>query len=321
MSWTRSRPSKRTVFSMLMLLSVLVLLLPSRWSDALKNAGQLLVAPMDWLYGLSHDTAASLSDLDPANNHARFDRQALLNELASQVALTEQLREENAGLRALRDGRLPPPPPLLPAKAVARDLVAWRDTVLLERGSSRGVNRKDWVASRFFVNQGHAARVEKGHVVLARECLLGRIEQVSPYMARVQLFSDIDSHRIEVRVGTMTEDGFAFVDYPCSLCGLGRGRMAIQDVPHRYVQDLADREPGDDARRIQVGDLVLSAPGRLGLPRPLVIGRITGLEENHKKRLVVSLLVEPVVAIEEIRDVLIIPLVPTERMPFPEQRG
>lgn len=318
MPWIRYKPSKRAVFGVLMVLSAVALFLPRHWSDALKNAGQLLVAPMDWLYTLSHGAAASLSDIDPARNEDRIRQQALLHELASQVGVAEQLREENARLRALRDGYIPRDIPLLPAKVVARDIVAWRDSILVERGSSRGVRRKDWVASRFFVNQGLVAGVSKGQVVLAKECLLGCVEQVSPYMARVQLLSDVDSHWIEVRVGAVTDGTFEFVDYPCTLRGLGRGRMTVNDVPHQYVQAVADRASGDERRRIRIGDLVFSTPGQLGLPEPLVVGKVIELREDPKKRLVVSLLVEPAVAIDEIRDVFIIPLTPVDRLPIRE---
>jgi cell shape-determining protein MreC len=318
MPWSDYKPSKRAVFAGLMVLSALALALPRDWSDALKNAGQLLVAPMDWLYRLSHGAAASVSRLNPAFNHDAKEQQVLLHQLASQVATTEQLREENARLRALRDGGLSVSLPLLPAKVVARDVVAWRDSVLIERGSTRGVGRRDWVASRFFVDQGRAAGLEEGQVVLAGECLLGHVEQVSPYMSRVQLLSDIDGPRTEVRVGARRGQSFEFVDYPCSLRGHGRGRMIIEDVPYQYVEATAIREPGPDQRRIRVGDLVFTSPGQLGLAVPLVVGEVIELVENPKKRLVVSLLVRPPVPIDRIREVFIIPLVPIDRMPLPE---
>ncbi|MBN2561738.1 MAG: hypothetical protein JXQ75_12490 [Phycisphaerae bacterium] len=325
----RYKPSKRAIFGILMLLSAVTLfLLPKDWSDALKHAGQLLIPLQDTTYRVAHSATSSLCELDP-NDHERRDAcRSLLHELASQVLANEALRIENARLLSLREGRnagLPPSVPLLSAKVVARDIVAWRDALLVQRGSSHGVHRKDWVASRFFVDRGYAQGVAEGQLVIEKECLLGRVEHVSPYMARVQLLSDIDSPRIEVRVGGLTDDGFEFADYPCSLGGLGRGRMVIEDVPYKYVEDTTDddgrrqdQDPGSHRRRIQVGDLVFSAPEQFGLPVPLVIGKVVELKENPRKRLVVSLLVEPTLTTDQLRDVFIIPLVPLDRIPLRE---
>ena len=319
MSWLPRKLSKRTVFSILMLLAAASLfLLPKEWSDKVKDIGQPMVWLEDWLYRGTHAAAASITELNAANAAADRERQALQNMLGSQILLAEELWEENARLRAIRDDSVPGVVPLLPAKVVARDIVEWRDSLLIERGSSRGVRRKDWLASRFFVDRGQMQGLSEGQAVLARECLLGRVEQVSPYMAGVQLLSDIDSPRIEVRVGTLRETTFEFVDYPCSLRGLGRGRMVIEDVPYKYAYGAPDPEQGDVQRRLQVGDLVFSAPGQLGLPVPLVIGKVVEFKEDPKKRLVVSLMVEPVVPVDQLRDVFVVPLVPPERVPIRE---
>lgn len=322
MQWPEYRLTKRGVYILLMLASLASLfLLPRSWSDALKHAGQLLVPAQDATYKAAHLAGESLSELDASTPPAVVELQGVQHELASQAAAMEQLREENARLRGMREALLPPSVPLLPAKVVARDIVAWRDTVLVERGSSRGVRYRDWVASRFFVDHGFTQGVSEKQAVIAREGLLGRVEQVSPYMARVQLFSDVDSPRLEVRVGAATSGGkFEFVDYPCSLCGQGRGRMAIEDVPYQYVQESSEPTSGPAAphRRISVGDLVLSEPGQMGLPEPLVVGRIVELQENPRKRLVYTLIVEPVVELGRVREVFVIPLVPPERVPIRE---
>jgi cell shape-determining protein MreC len=326
MLWPRIKFTRRGVFAILMLLSAASLfILPKEWSDPLKHVGQPLIWIETALYGVSYEAGACLSDLDGSRDHDRIESQALLHELASQIAVADELRGQNARLRGLREEwALPPTMPLLPARVVARDIVEWRDSLLVDRGSVRGVRRKDWAASRFFVDQGRVQGVAEGQAVLARECLLGRVEQVSPYMSRIQLFSDVDSPRIEVRIGGRraeeAESGEAveFVDYPCSLRGLGHGRMMIEDVPYNYVGESAETSSAPERRRIRAGDLVFSAPGQLGLPSPLVIGKIAELQEDPKKRLVYGLLVEPVVAVDQLRDVFVVPLVPPERIPIPE---
>ena len=316
MTWPRHKPSKRAVFGSLMLLSAVSLfLVPKRWTDPLKYAGQLLVPLEDPLYRLAQGAASSVTNLDPTRDEDTLERQALLHQLASQVAIAEQLREENARLRALRQGYIPTTVPLLPAKVVARDIVAWRDSLLVERGSSRGVRYRDWVASRFFVDRGRVHEIGEGQAVLTRECLLGRVEQVSPYMARIQLLSDVDGPRIEVRVGTTTHNSFEFVDYPCSLHGLGRGRMIIEDVPYKYVATGIKGEQDDAPGRIRIDDCVISAPGQLGLAEPLVVGKVVEFMEDPHKRLVVSLMVEPILTMDQISDVFIIPLIPFDRLP------
>jgi cell shape-determining protein MreC len=229
-------------------------------------------------------------------------------ELAALAAALEQARAENDRLRALRADSIPPPVPVLPAKVVARDVAAWRDSALVARGSLRGISAGDWVTGRFFLNQGKAAGVAEGQAVLAEQGLLGRIEQVSPYMARVQLFSDVDSPRIEVRIGSRDGRSFKFVDYPCSLRGAGRGLMLIEGVDYRFVQGA--EQPSDGPRRIRAGDLVFSAAGQLGLPSPMVVGRVRELAEDPMKRLVYTVTVEPIVRFGDLRDVYVIPLVP-----------
>jgi cell shape-determining protein MreC len=198
---------------------------------------------------------------------------------------------------------------------VAHDIVAWRDSVLAEQGSYRGVNRGDWVASRLFVSEGRWQGVAEGQAVMAAECLLGRVEQVSPYMSRVRLFSDVDSPRIEVQIGGLRGGEMQFVDYSCSLRGLGRGRMVIEDVPYRFIEEAGPAASSGETPRIRVGDLVYSAQGMLGLPIPLTIGKIAALKQDPKKRLVYTLIVEHTVAIDEIHDVFIIPLVPAGPLP------
>jgi cell shape-determining protein MreC len=310
MAWHRFRPTRGGVFAALLAISAIALFLPPTWSNSLKHVAQLLVPASDLAKSAG---AFALQPLRRAaiTDDTSGDAQVLLRELASQTALTAQLREENDRLRALRDQQLPPAIPLLDAKIVARDVALWRDAILVARGSARGVKRHDWVASRLFVNRGRASGLDEGQAVLARQCLLGIVEQVSPYMSRVQLLSDIDGPRVEVRIARVVKDRLRIMDYACSLRGAGRGRMTIENVEAQYVQ-LDATEPEAKLQRIRAGDLVLTAPGQLGLPVPLTIGKVAAIEENPRKRLVYHLSVDPLVAVGEIRDVFIVPLVPPE---------
>lgn len=311
MAWGRYRLTPRGFFILLLTASAVGLWLPGEWGDALKHPVQVLVPGDDLVYGLSHRAARSTATLDDKDRAARMEREAMLHELASQVAVAEELREEVRRLQGIRASQVPLGVPLLSAKVVAWDIVAWRDSMLVERGSYRGVSWQDWVASRLFVTEGGESGVTEGQAVLARECLLGRVEQVSPYMSRVRLLSDVDSPRIQVQIGSRGDKGVELVDYPCSLRGLGRGRMVIEDVPYQYVQvEDGEERAADHRRRIQQGDLVLTAGGQLGLPMPLVVGKVAAITQVPKKRLVYTVNVEPVVSLAEIREVFIIPLAP-----------
>lgn len=324
----RYRPSHRAVFTTLMIASAVSLLLPPEWTDKAKGVAQFLAPSQDLAYSLGHQASHSMADLGDDTGQHLPQHDELVLQLASTQALCQDLREENATLRRLRrDNAIPPEVPLLPAKIVARDIAAWRDSVLIQRGSSRAVSRQDWVASRFLINRGRAVGLSNGQAVLALESLLGRIGMVNPYMSRVQLLTDIDSKPIEVRVAivveTIDEAGqitktITMADYPCTLHGLGKGKMGISDVPYRYVQADADADSDSDTHPMRIGDLVFTAPGGLGLPVPMVVGKITALEQNPKKRLVYNVIVEPAISIGEIRDVFVIPLLPLPVVPFPD---
>lgn len=312
MALPRFKLSQRSIFILLMVGSVLALLVPRGWTDPIKHLTQVVVPAEDLSYSAAHGAAAGLNELD-RNVAAKRDSlsEMLTRELASETAFSEQLRQENERLRALRrEYRIPPSVPILPAKVVAHDIVAWRDSVLVERGSLRDVSFKDWVTSRLFLDQGAASGASEGHAVLASEALIGRIEQISPYMSRVQLFSDVDSPPIAVQIGSIDGSLVRLVDYPCSLRGEGRGRMKIANVPYKYIQTDDNDRSAEQPPRIKPGDMVFSAPEHLGLPVPLAIGRVESVEENPKKRLVYDVHIVPVVPLKELRDVYIISTIP-----------
>jgi cell shape-determining protein MreC len=299
--------NKTSVFAGLMLLSAAAVAAPSGWTDWLKGVTQLLVPAQAVLHAAGAKAVRSLSraDRSPGAGGATAPTTqlaALERELLFQSGLVERLRRENAALRGLRDEYIAPSVRLIPARVVARDMVAARDSALLARGATRGVRWHDWVVSRSFIDAGGHEGVERGFPVLAREALVGRVEFVHPYMSRVALLSDVDA-RTAVRVGRAIDGGFQMVDYPATLRGRGRGRMVIEDVPQRYIADAAH---ASDADRIREGDLVVTAPDAPGLAAPLVIGRVTAITDDPRKRLVYTVEVEPAVRGEDLLDVYVV---------------
>lgn len=320
MSSSRFRLNRNRVFGLLLAASAAAMLLPASWSDPLKHVMQLLVPAQDLARTVSMKAVRHAREATESAASEADRGDTLEMSLAAAVVQIRQLQEEVSRLQALRDRHVPPAIPLLDAKVVATDVASWRDSALVSRGSLRGVSWRDWVASRFFIDRGTMSDVNAGQAVIGAECLLGRVEQVSPYMSRVQLFSDVDSPRIEVRIAAVRGEEARLLDYSCSLHGLGRGLMMISNVEAAMI-DLTepDGEADADAERgrIRIGDFVFSAPGQLGLPTPLAVGKIVRIEENATRRLVYNLTVEPLVRVADIGDVYVIPLVPGDTVPIP----
>jgi len=332
MNLTRFKPSRNVVFGILLALSALALKLPPGCTDPAKHVAQHLVPVQNLAYDAARAAAGSVAGVDESSRIEELtrERDALTHALISQRAELDRLTSENHRLTALRKAVMPEYVALQNARIVGRDIVADRDAVLIGRGKSRNVANHDWVASRFFVDRGEVEGLESGQAVFARESLLGRVEQVSPYMARIQLLSDVDSSRIEVRIGMavdkagktvgmpnengellpLRQSRVAAVDYVCSLRGRGRGEMVVEDVPYRYLDGMGDAEPGDEHNRIRVGDLVFSAPGQFGIPVSMVVGRVDSFKEKPDKRLVGDVIVKPVVDIDRLEDIWVIPASP-----------
>lgn len=337
MNVLRFRPSRNVVFGLLLALSALSLKLPPAVSDSLKHIGHYLVPFQSAAYDAARSATASVADMDESSRIEELtrERDALSNALISQTAELDRLTKENRRLSAIRIAVMPEPVPLQPARVVGRDIVAARDALLISRGKSRNVAHRDWVASRFFIDRGAAAGLDSEQAVFARESLLGRVEQVSTYMARIQLLSDIDSSRIEVRIGRvvdskgialenpedsndplpMRQSRLSVVDYVCSMRGKGGGRMVVEDVPHRYLEGKGDEEPGDTHRRVRMGDLVFSAPGQFGIPVSMVVGKVVEIQQKPEKRLVADVVIAPVVDIDRLEDVWVIPSSPAGSSP------
>jgi cell shape-determining protein MreC len=300
----------RGVWILLMVTSALALMAPPGWTDPLKHVAQLLVPAQDLARSAAIGAAEAASTV--TGTEAAI-RQHLSAVISAERAANEQLRAQIASLRGVRQHYLSDHVPLLDARVVAMDIAAWRDAALVARGSTRGVSRSDWVASRCWINRGQTDDMEPGQPVLSEESLLGRVEQVSPFMSRVQLLTDPDCPRMEVRIASAEHHG-QLVDYACSLRGHGGRRMIIENVAAGYV--ALDAEP-TDVPRIRQGDYVVSAPGVLGIPSPMAVGRIAELTDDPRRRLVYDLIVEPIVDIDALREVFIIPLVPIKSVPIP----
>jgi hypothetical protein len=298
--------------------SLVMIFIPPRFTEGLKGLAQLFAPFQSPVYRTAQAAAAGMrnwvrsSDVTFAVDPVQIA--ALERQLVRVTEDNQFLRRENSAIRGLRD-YIPPGVTIMPARVIAQDITARRDALLLSRGAGLPGDNKpsvqpyDSVASRHLkINMGDVHGTQVDHLVIAREFLLGYIDQVAPWTSRVRLFSDPGSIW-EVRIGRIAGTGgpndpvrYAEIDYPCSLYGDGGGRMLIKDVPVRYVDLKSDNLPGT----MRIGDVVISPSARREMATPLVIGRITGFEEDLQKRLVVTVHVESPVPPDEIRDVFII---------------
>lgn len=164
---------------------------------------------------------------------------------------------------------------LIPARAVAGDILPWRDSLLLNSGRLQGVSQGAIVATdRFVVDRGEAVGVREGMAVLLGETLIGWVDELHAHASRVKCVSD-RSVEMKVRIGRVTETGFESVQEYFWLAGRGRGRMEIREVDRRLIEE----------RAVEVGDLVVSDPASPLLAIPMAVGRVSEIGPNRENPL------------------------------------
>lgn len=276
----------------LLAVSALGLLLPTSITGWFMNLVQVLVPLQDAATRAGDAVEATLAGAgEPvsAEEHERVLRevQSLRNALASQSARVVELEAANRVLTGIRSTVLGDRGELIPARVVAGDALAWRDSRLINAGTLRGVRRGASVTTRALaLDVGADDRVDRGLAVLAEEALIGLIEEAATHTARVRLLSD-PATRKPVTISGFEEHAEFWLE------GRGQGRMEVVDVDHRYVNS----EDG-----IRIGDVVLTLADDPELPVPLVVGEVTQVEADADNGLLYILTVESV-APERLRHV------------------
>lgn len=282
------RPSKPTIFALLMGVSLLMALLPNDPLGPIKNVTQL-VAPLQMVTleatrGLSAPVSKLTAEPIDAARHSKLleANRALQNEnavLRQELSRRQATIDELSGIRG-RDG-FPREAVLIPARVVSLEASPGRDSMLVGKGQIQNVKPGDWVITRMEVDAGTADGVRDTAAVLARQYLIGWVQQAGPFTSRVVLLSDGLARRPmrvhiaplmagndEYRVLTAKGKPLTFV-----LEGAGRGTMRLRDIPASLV----------DAGHVRVGDLITCDPNNASLPVPLVVGEITRLDLNRDK--------------------------------------
>ena len=274
---------------MLMAGSIICLALPRDWLLPAREMTQLIALPQ---YAVNRAADRATDPVQtvrrrtvPADEHARLTErlQNLENELATlrlQGIQQEAMLEELTGVRHLPG--FPADGLLIPASVVAPDAAPGRESLLVSKGRRHKVQPGDWVTSWLDVTAGAADGVHRDLAVLARQTLIGWVEQVSSHTSRVVLLSDPAANKAW-RVHVAQADTCQFVadlkdhrkpaDF--ALRGIGRGQMRIADIDARFV----------DSKTIRLGDLVTWDERDPRLPLALVIGEITDLRQDPQQPL------------------------------------
>ncbi|MHC4093845.1 MAG: rod shape-determining protein MreC, partial [Planctomycetota bacterium] len=285
----KRRFTKRTLLGLLLAGSIVGLLLPASITGRLMNLVQVLVPLQAGVTRLADGTTEALdgeNDGVPAAEHGRLARQAeaLQNQVASMSVRIAQLEQANRELTGIRDGGRGPEGVLIPARVVADDLLAWRESGLIDAGTLRGVRRGAAVTSRSpTLDVGSRDGVTDGMAILAAEVLVGWVEHVGTHTTRVKLLSDPAS-RMTVTIGRLEQGRYVPASAAFWLEGAGSGLMKIIEVDHRYVEG--------DSPELRIGDRVTTLADDPELPASMTIGTVTEIRPNPDNALLYTATVE-----------------------------
>jgi len=297
-----TRRTRRGALVVLLVIAVAGLLLPDAITGKLLNLVQVLVPFQDWSTRSAEGTADALGgegDVPTPKEAARLkiENTALRHRLATLSAQYELAESDLAAAtgirrRGLQGGRL------IPARVVAADAAAWRESRLVNAGTLLGVRRDSAVTSNVFaVAADDPGAVRDGYAVLAGEALVGFVEQVATHVARVRLITDRQT-KLKVLIARVEEDRYHPLDAEFWMVGTGGAQLEVRDVNHRFIR----------ADSIRNGDVVLTVPGEPNLPLAVTIGTITAVRPDPDNPLLYRLSVDPSVRSEDLRSVFVVDL-------------
>lgn len=308
------KPSKPTIFAMLMVLSAGMALLPRDFFSPFRNLTQLVAVPQYGATAAARHISKSAKDLrSPPISQAKHAealaaRKALENENVALLRKLHRLQEMVADLQQLRSRpQFPANGRLIPARVVGWDAVPERDSMVLMKKSRPEVRQGDWITSRLAIESGQQDGLHENMDdmrLLARETLIGWIEQTGAYFSRAVLLSDAYSRRKwYVHIASVGREGRgpSFVMHngqpaDFALEGIGKGRMRILDINARFINEGLIR-PGD----------VVTTDGRdPKLPLPMVVGEIVEFEQIKNQPLLYHAIVKHRCDPKDISDVYIV---------------
>ena len=257
------------ILSVALLVSFLFMTLQVRQEgplvDLLERGLVLTATPFLKLYAAVAGTTSRLwanyVDLRSVRGeHLRLEEEVAA--LREQVRRLEEAGLENTRLRRALDLPAARDFDLVAAQVIAKDTTNWFKTIMINKGSEVGLQR--------------------GLPVVAPEGLVGRVVEVMPGSAKVQLLTDPVSS-----VGALLKD-----QRVTGLVTGDRGQTAIV----KYLPLLAE---------VQVGDVVLTSGMGGAFPKGILIGTVTA---THRKSgaLFQEASVQPSVDFGRLEEVLVI---------------
>lgn len=273
--------SKSATFNLLLMAALVLVFLPPAVSGWLRQFVQpvgLVQRPItsmgrwarEGLFGVPTPAGAATDLNELQQRVALLERQLINQELRF-----EALRTTYAEVATLHDLVADEGARLIRARVIGPVADQRTAALRINKGHLAGVARDQWVA---------AARREAeemgGRERLARQWVIGRVLEVRPYEAVVQLTTD-PGFRAGVRVARFdpgAAEPIAAYPEPATLFGLGDEAMEIRDATRDYPAD---------------GAAIVLLPESRQLPTPLTVGRIVSSRRLDATQLHFDLQVVP----------------------------
>lgn len=291
-----TKRSKVRVFALLLGLSLVAAVMPPALTASFSNVMQVLVPLQHAMSAVVPEGSNYVEPLDAeAVEKLIAENIVQLNQIASMSARILELEQTNRELTRIRGLGLPTGR-LIPARVVAGDSLPWRESKLIDRGTLRGIRKRQKVHSNqltLAAGQGHAIR--GGMSILAGETYVGEIVDVSTHTARLMLVTDPQSTPLWVRIARKA-DAESIGPPEMLLKGIGDGRMRIEDVSY------SDVESG----KINVGDIVVTTGEDSRLPLFVAVGKIVEIKRDDDNAVLYKLTVEPILDLDRLRRVFVL---------------
>lgn len=268
------RLSRISLFTVLMVTSLVTATLPTRWTAwsgrvmqplawAQYFGGWMTRRPIELVEDQVLDGRSvplreylaledQLADLRMQLRHQTLSLQALGDRIDQLTGLRDQLRDASARI--------------VSARILSGDSSPDRDTLTISVGSLSGIEVGDWVVSGQRVGDEKAT----GREVVWRQWLVGQVSEVQPHVSRVRLATDRAFGPIKVSIVRTADDGSLDpAEGVCVLQGLGDGRMVIRQATRDYMaagyQFAAVRLPAAVPLVMTIGELTATR-GRTDSP-------------------------------------------------------
>jgi cell shape-determining protein MreC len=254
-------PTKSTTFALLMAASAILALLPSSVTRGIRGLVQpfvFLQQPASALVRQSREAAEHLLvPISPEEARRAIEElESLKRERAQRQIRYEDLEEKFEEVSNLRGVLKDRNSRILLTSVISFDADPGRETIQIGRGRFDGLREGMWVAA---AEREPPAEGATGWDLLTRSWLVGRVVEVLPQTARVQLTTDPNFKMLVLTARQMPNGAWQRGTRECYMIGRGAGQMLLSEVEYNYHE---------------AGHRVVLAPADRNLPAPLTLGRI-----------------------------------------------